>query len=178
MRFWVIKAGEPIPFLTAERKDRLWRAGLEVLSTGVNASSSVPALHSLPVMLGSTQPLAPAPRRALQLSERSPDACAPSCIFVIRASSSCGCFHSSLDPFLGRSLSTFAKSSRVGVSMPDACATCLRNSWRGWRWRFRGRRPRLAGAAVSRVSDRASPGTRAALRRRTRAFRRRRRGRR
>ena len=44
MRFWVIKAGEPIPFLTAERKDRLWRAGLEVLSTGVNASSSVPAL--------------------------------------------------------------------------------------------------------------------------------------
>ena len=35
MRFWVIKAGEPIPFLTAERKDRLWRAGLEVLSMGV-----------------------------------------------------------------------------------------------------------------------------------------------
>ena len=32
MRFWVIKAGEPIPFLAAERKDRLWRAGLMSLT--------------------------------------------------------------------------------------------------------------------------------------------------
>ena len=32
MRFWVIKAGEPIPFLAAERDDRVWRSGLMSLT--------------------------------------------------------------------------------------------------------------------------------------------------
>ncbi len=32
MRFWVIKAGEPIPFLTSESKDRFLRAGLMCLT--------------------------------------------------------------------------------------------------------------------------------------------------
>ena len=32
MRFWIVKAGEPVPFLSAESRDRLWRAGLMSLT--------------------------------------------------------------------------------------------------------------------------------------------------
>ena len=32
MRFWIVKAGEPVPFLSAESRDRVWRAGLMSLT--------------------------------------------------------------------------------------------------------------------------------------------------
>src|SRR4030095_12834666 len=41
---------------------------------------------------------------------------------------SCGCVQSSFEPFFGRLRSRRAKSSRVGVSMPDACTSRVRNS--------------------------------------------------
>ena len=50
----------------------------------------------------------------------------PSFIFVIFASGSCGCVQSSFEPFFFRFRSSRARSSRVGVSMPDACASCVR----------------------------------------------------
>ena len=52
----------------------------------------------------------------------------PSFIFVIFASGSCGCVQSSFEPFFFRFRSRRAKSARVGVSMPDACASCVRKS--------------------------------------------------
>ena len=48
----------------------------------------------------------------------------PSFIFVIRASGSCGCFQSLFDPFPGRLRSSFARSARVGVSIPEDRASC------------------------------------------------------
>ena len=47
----------------------------------------------------------------------------PSFIFAIRASGSLGCTQSSFEPFFGRFRSSFARSSRVGVSIPEARAT-------------------------------------------------------
>jgi hypothetical protein len=52
----------------------------------------------------------------------------PSFIFVIRASGSCGCRHSSLEPFFFRFWSSFANSSRVDVSIPLSCGKRVRNS--------------------------------------------------
>ena len=46
---------------------------------------------------------------------------------VIFASGSSGCVQSSFDPFLPRPIEP-RRSSRVGVSMPDACASCVKNS--------------------------------------------------
>ena len=53
----------------------------------------------------------------------------PSFILVIFASGSEGEIHSSLEPFFFRFRSSRAKSARVGVSMPDACASVVRKSW-------------------------------------------------
>jgi hypothetical protein len=52
----------------------------------------------------------------------------PSFIFVMRASGSCGCRHSVFRPFFGRFRSSRARSARVGVSIPEACASRVRNS--------------------------------------------------
>jgi hypothetical protein len=52
----------------------------------------------------------------------------PFFILAILASGSSGRVQSSLEPFFRRFRSTRAKSSRVGVSTPDACASCVRNS--------------------------------------------------
>ena len=52
----------------------------------------------------------------------------PSFILVIRASGSEGEVQSLLAPFFFRLRSSRAKSARVGVSMPDACANAIRNS--------------------------------------------------
>ena len=52
----------------------------------------------------------------------------PSFIFVIRASGSCGCTQSLFDPLFGRFRSSFARSSRVGVSIPEARASCASHS--------------------------------------------------
>ena len=52
----------------------------------------------------------------------------PSFILVILASGSCGCVQSSFEPFFFRFRSSRAKSARVGVSMPEAFASCVRNS--------------------------------------------------
>jgi hypothetical protein len=52
----------------------------------------------------------------------------PSFIFVILASGSCGCVQSSFEPFFCRFRSIRAKSARVGVPMPEAMASCVRNS--------------------------------------------------
>ena len=52
----------------------------------------------------------------------------PSFIFVIRASSSAGLFHSWFDVRFLRFRSSRAKSSRVGVSIPDALANPRKNS--------------------------------------------------
>src|SRR5215471_7735430 len=52
----------------------------------------------------------------------------PSFIFVILASGSSGCSHSSLEPFFGRFRSNFARSSRVGVSIPLAFAKFVKYS--------------------------------------------------
>jgi hypothetical protein len=52
----------------------------------------------------------------------------PSFIFVIRASGSCGWVQSSFDPFFFRLRSIRARSARVGVSMPEAWASVVRNS--------------------------------------------------
>jgi hypothetical protein len=52
----------------------------------------------------------------------------PSFIFVIFASGSCGCVQSSFDPFFFRRRSIRAKSARVGVPMPDAWASVVRNA--------------------------------------------------
>ncbi len=53
----------------------------------------------------------------------------PSFIFAIFASGSCGCSQSALLALFFRFLSTFANSSRVGVSMPLSFASLVRNSW-------------------------------------------------
>ena len=53
----------------------------------------------------------------------------PSFILVIFASGSEGDVHSLLEPFFFRFRSSRANSARVGVSMPDACASVVRNSW-------------------------------------------------
>jgi hypothetical protein len=50
----------------------------------------------------------------------------PSFILVTRASGSWGFTHSSFDPFFFRFRSTRAKSSRVGVEIPDCCASSSR----------------------------------------------------
>ena len=52
----------------------------------------------------------------------------PSFIFVTFASGSCGFIQSSFDVFFFRFRSSRAKSSRVGVSMPEAFASPVRNS--------------------------------------------------
>ncbi len=52
----------------------------------------------------------------------------PSFIFAIRASSSAGLFHSLFDVRFLRFRSSRAKSSRVGVSIPDALANPRKNS--------------------------------------------------
>ncbi len=52
----------------------------------------------------------------------------PSFIFVIRASGSCGCSQSLFEPLFGRFRSSFARSSRVGVSIPEAAASCSSHS--------------------------------------------------
>ena len=52
----------------------------------------------------------------------------PSFIFVIWASGSCGFTHSLFAPFLRRRRSSRASSSRVGVSMPEAFASSVRNA--------------------------------------------------
>ena len=52
----------------------------------------------------------------------------PNFILVILAWGSNGWVQSSFDPFFGRLRSIGARSSRVGVSIPDACASCVRNS--------------------------------------------------
>ena len=44
MRFWVIKAGEPIPFLASESKDRFLRAGLMSLTLSARGHDVVRAL--------------------------------------------------------------------------------------------------------------------------------------
>src|SRR5215471_8813690 len=49
-------------------------------------------------------------------------------LLEISASGSCGFTHSSFDPFWARLRSNFAKSSRVGVAIPDSCASRRRNS--------------------------------------------------
>jgi hypothetical protein len=48
---------------------------------------------------------------------------------MIFASGSCGCVQSSFEPFFLRVRSIRAKSARVGVSMPEACASFVRKSW-------------------------------------------------
>ena len=52
----------------------------------------------------------------------------PSFIFVILASGSCGCVQSSFEPFFFRFRSMRAVSARVGVSIPDACASFVKKS--------------------------------------------------
>ena len=52
----------------------------------------------------------------------------PSFILVMRASGSCGFTQSVFDPFFFRFRSTRARSSRVGVAIPDCCASPFRNS--------------------------------------------------
>jgi hypothetical protein len=53
----------------------------------------------------------------------------PSFIFVIFASGSLGFVQSSLFPLPWRSRSSLARSSRVGVLIPDSLASRSRNSW-------------------------------------------------
>ena len=72
-----------------------------------------------------------------------PGACVPSFIFVIFASGSCGFCQSSLLALFFRFLSSFARSSRVGVSMPLSLASrsgtpgtprrCRAARWSAWR---------------------------------------------
>jgi hypothetical protein len=52
----------------------------------------------------------------------------PSFILVIFASGSCGWVQSSFEPLFFRFRSIRARSARVGVSMPDACASFVRKS--------------------------------------------------
>src|SRR5262245_53257498 len=52
----------------------------------------------------------------------------PSFILVIFASGSCGWVQSSFEPLFFRFRSISARSARVGVSMPDACASFVRKS--------------------------------------------------
>jgi hypothetical protein len=86
-----------------------------------------------------------APRRPHRASSRSattaPDsmstACSclwlrcvlPSFIFVICASGRCGFTHSEFEPFFLPLQSMRARSSRVGVGIPDTCARSVRNCW-------------------------------------------------
>ena len=53
----------------------------------------------------------------------------PSFILAILTSGSCGFSQSSLLALFFRFLSIFTRSSRVGVSIPDAFARPVRNSW-------------------------------------------------
>ena len=50
----------------------------------------------------------------------------PAFIFVIFASGSCGWVQSSFEPFFFRFRSIRARSTRVGVSMPEACGSFVR----------------------------------------------------
>jgi hypothetical protein len=52
----------------------------------------------------------------------------PSFILVIFASGSCGWVQSSFEPLFFRFRSIRARSARVGVSMPDACASFVKKS--------------------------------------------------
>ena len=52
----------------------------------------------------------------------------PSFILVIRASRSGGCSQSLFEALFGRFRSVLTRSSRVGVSIPEATASCSRNS--------------------------------------------------
>ena len=47
--------------------------------------------------------------------------------FLVVASGSCGCVQSLFDPFFFRFRSIRAKSARVGVPMPEALASVVRN---------------------------------------------------
>ncbi len=82
--------------------------------------------HPLAARSPQPPPPFPCPRHARALRAKC---VRPFFILVIRASGSCGCVHSWLDPFLARLRSNRASCDRVGVSIPDAFANWSKNSW-------------------------------------------------
>ena len=111
-------------------------SGRNSASRPANSATVMPASHRVASKLLVSPLSAPGSVTATTAPVSRSTACSalcarwvrPSFIFAIRASSSAGLFHSWLDVRFLRLRSSLTRSSRVGVSMPEAFANPRRNS--------------------------------------------------